>query len=113
MPITAMSAAMRSPAAVSTATTRPPSPTIRADRRVEADVAAPAAMEREEMARDFRRDDPAHQPVGGFEHGHRLAEKPRRRGDLEADEAAADHHDVRRRVQARRAACARRRRGGA
>ena len=94
MPITAMSAGMRSPVAVSTATTRAPLPDDPADRRAEPDVAPPAAVEREEVARDFRRDHPAHQPVGGFEHGHGLAEKPRRAGDLEADEAAADHHHV-------------------
>ncbi len=65
-----------------------------ADRRAEADIGAPATMKVEEMARDFRRDDPAHQAVGGFEHGDGLAEEPRRRRHFEADEAAADHHDI-------------------
>ena len=85
--------------AVSTATTRPPSPTIRPTGVPSRTSLPQPRWSGEEMARDFRRDDPAHQPVGGFEHRHRLAEKPRRAGDLEADEAAADHHHVLRRMQ--------------
>ena len=90
---------MRSPAAVSTATTRPPSPTILPTGVPRRTSAAPAAVEVEEVAGNLRRDDAAHQPVGRFEHGHRLAEEPRRGRDLEADEAAADHDHVLRRVQ--------------
>ena len=71
------------------------------DRRIEADVAAPAAVELEEMPGNLRRDDPAHQPVDGFEHGHRLAEEACRPGNLEPDEAAADHDNIVGRVQPR------------
>ena len=82
------------PAAVSTATTLPPSPTMRptaVPRRTS--LPQPRWSDRK-CARDFRRDDAAHQPVGGFEHRHRLAEQARRAGDLQPDEAAADDHDI-------------------
>ena len=65
-----------------------------ADRGAKAHVAAPAAMQRQEVVRDLRRDDAAHQPVGGFQHRHRLAGEARGAGDLQPDEAAADDHDV-------------------
>ena len=45
-------------------------------------------------AGDDRGDDAAHQPIRGLEHGHLLAEHAQRRCDLEADEPAADHHDL-------------------
>ena len=76
-------------------------PDDRTDRRTEADIGAPAAMQREKMPRDFRRDDAAHQPVGGFEHSHGLAEEARGRRDFEADEPAADHDHVARRMETR------------
>ena len=39
---------------------------------------------------DHRRHDPAHQPLGRLQHCHRFAQHPRRGGDLEPDEPAAD-----------------------
>ncbi len=70
-----------------------------ADRGVEADVGTPAAVEGKKVIRDLRRHDPAHQAARGFEHGNGLAEQASGRGDLEADEAAADNHHITCRVE--------------
>ncbi len=69
------------------------------DRRVEQDGAAPTPVKLEKVTGYLRRDDAAHQPAGGFQHRHGPAQQPGGRGDLEADEPAADHDDMLRRRQ--------------
>ena len=83
---------MVSPAAVRIPVARSV-PLDRLKRRSEADVGAHLAMPVEEEGRDLARDGAAHQPVRRLQEHDVLAQRPDRRGDLEADEAAADDGD--------------------
>ena len=53
---------------------------------------AHALVKEEEVRRDLRRDHAGHQPVRGLQHGHVDAGGAGDGGELQADEAAADHH---------------------
>ncbi len=51
-------------------------------------------MQVEEEGGNLRRHDAAHQPRRRLQHRHPFAEQARGGGELEADEAAADDHDI-------------------